>query len=120
MSARRRIFAVVVGLAVCLGLVWYSALIQARSRTYELRPEIRLPEHRTDAGRAIDAYERLMERFMTLMEKNLSGINVDMRGVGKKLDSIDGRLALASNYLKKRFCKKLDRRKRTWRMMEVV
>jgi len=30
---------------------------------------------------------------MTLMEKNLSGINVDMRGVGKKLDSIDGRLA---------------------------
>ena len=93
MSSRRHIFAVAVGLAVCLGLVWHSGLIQARSRTYELRPEIRLPEHRTDAGRAIDAYERLMERYMTLTEKNLSGINVDMKGVGKKLDSIDGRLA---------------------------
>ena len=92
MSARRRIFAVGIGLAVCLGLVWYSGLIQARSRTYELRPEIRLPEQRTDAARAIDAYERLMERYMTLTEKNLSGINVDVRGVGKKLDSIDGRL----------------------------
>lgn len=92
MRAKKSVFAIVAGLIVCVSVVWYCALIEGSDRTYEIRPEIRLPEHRTDAARAIDAYERLMDRYMTLTERNLSGINVDMRSVAKKLESIDGKL----------------------------
>jgi len=96
MRAKKSVFTIVAGLIVCVSVVWYCALIEGSDRTYEIRPEIRLPEHRTDAARAIDAYERLMDRYMTLTERNLSGINVVMRSVGKKLESIDGKLTVLS------------------------
>ena len=93
MRAKKSILGIVAGLIVCVGVVWYSGVIEGYERIYEVRPEIRLPEHRTDAARAIDAYERLMERYMTLSEKNISGINVNLKGVGQKLDSIEKKLA---------------------------
>lgn len=92
MRAKKSVFAIVAGLIVCVSVVWYSTLIEGSDRTYRIRPEIRVPEYRTDAARAIDAYERLMDRYMTLTERNLSGIKVDMRSVAKKLESIDGKL----------------------------
>jgi hypothetical protein len=51
-----------------------------------------LPEHRTDTARAIDAYERVMDRFINLTEKNLTGINTDVKSIAKKLDLIDCKL----------------------------
>jgi predicted nucleic acid-binding Zn-ribbon protein len=47
---------------------------------------------RTDAARAIDAYERLMERYMDLTERNSMRINLGLKEVIKKLDSIDNKL----------------------------
>lgn len=96
MRAKKSIFGIVAGVIVCVSVVWYCTSIEGSDRTYkirpEIRPEIRVPEYRTDAARAIDAYERLMDRYMTLTERNLSGIKVDMRSVAKKLESIDGKL----------------------------
>jgi len=63
---------------------------------YEVRPEIRLPQFKTDTARVIDAYERLMDRYMGLIERNLTGIDRNVREVGEKLDSIDGKLARLS------------------------
>ena len=92
MRTKKGLFSVAAGLIVCVGLVWYSGVIVGYERTYEIRPEIRLPEHRSDAARAIDAYERLMERYMSLSEWNLNGINANLRTVMTKLDLIDGKL----------------------------
>jgi hypothetical protein len=66
--------------------------IQGSSRIYEVQPYINIPEYRINAGRAIDAYERLMERYMDLVEKNITDINVDIEKAIKKLDSIDENL----------------------------
>jgi hypothetical protein len=76
----------------CIIVVWFSTSIQGVSKTYEVEPEITLPEYRTDAARAIDAYERLMERYMDLTERNLFMVAVDVKDVTKKLDSIDHKL----------------------------
>ena len=92
MKTKKGLFSVAAGLIVCVVVVWYSGVIEGYEKRYEIRPEIRLPEHRTDAARAIDAYERLMERYMTLSERNFAGINGNLLGVTKKLDSIDGKL----------------------------
>ncbi|MBN2272372.1 MAG: hypothetical protein JXN61_17300 [Sedimentisphaerales bacterium] len=93
MGSRKGIIGIVSVVVVFAAVVWYCGVIEGTEKTYEIRPEIRLPENRTDAARAIDAYERLMERYMTLSERSFGGIEVDLKDVCKKLDSIDGKLA---------------------------
>lgn len=87
----------VVALAVILlGAMLYSGVMKGGSRAYEyrpeIRPEIRIPEYRTDAARAIDAYERLMERYMSLSERSFGDMAGDLKGVSVKLESIEGQL----------------------------
>ena len=58
----------------------------------DVKPQINIPEYRSDSNRAIDAYERLMERYMDLVEKSISDINEDYKNTNYKLDSIDEKL----------------------------
>lgn len=77
-------------------LIWLTTMLYADGPRYGVRPEIRqeirLPEHRTDTARAIDAYERTMDRYMWLTERNLGGMNSDIKVVLAKLESIDSRM----------------------------
>jgi len=88
----RNLLVVAAGLVCCVVVVWLSTSIQGGEKTYEVRPQITLPEYRTDAARAIDAYERLMDRYMGLTERNLTRFGTGLKGVVKKLDSIDAKL----------------------------
>lgn len=92
MKTRKSLLVVTAGLACCIVVVWLSTLSEGGEKTYELRPEVMLPEYRTDTARAIDAYERLMERYMDLTEMNMVRIGMDVQLFGRKLDSIDGKL----------------------------
>jgi len=92
MKTNRNLLAVAAGLVACLVVVWFSTSIQGVEKTYEVQPQITIPEYRTDAARAIDAYERLMERYMDLTERNLIGIRMDLKRAVEKLDSIDDKL----------------------------
>ena len=96
MRTNRNLLAVVAGLAVCMIVVWLSTSIQGGQKTYELQPQLTIPEYKTDIVRVIDAYERLMERYMDLTERNLTTVGTDLRSVVIKLDSIDGRLTEVS------------------------
>ena len=89
---KRGLLAFGVVFIVCLMAVCFSTSIQGDEKRIEIRPEITLPAYRTDAGRAIDAYERMMIRFMSLTEKNLTGMNTDVKGIAKKLVLIDDKL----------------------------
>ncbi len=79
-------------LIACLIVIEFSSSIQGREKSYEIKPKITLPEYRTDAARAIDAYERVMNRFINLTERNLTGINTDVKEIAKKLILIDCKL----------------------------
>ena len=96
MRTKKNLLALVAGLIACLIVVWVSTSTQGGERRYEIRPEISLPEYRTDAARAIDAYEYMMDRYMSMSEKNLTGINTDVRDIAKKLDSIEHKLTKLS------------------------
>ena len=74
--------------------------ITGGQRTYEVRPEIELPDYRTDNANLIEAYERLMDRYMDLVEKNLGTIDLDIKNtaqalvsINKKLDELSARTA---------------------------
>ncbi len=92
MTTNKKLLAVGAVVVCCITVVWFSTSIQGVPKTYELRPQITVPEYRTDAVRAIDAYERLMERYMDLTERNSTRIGADLKDIMKKLDSIDEKL----------------------------
>jgi len=92
MSRNRKLLALATALIVCAALVWSSTSIRGGEKTYEIQPYISVPEYRTDAARAIDAYERLMDRYMDLTEGNFTRIGVDVRDILRKLDSMDAKL----------------------------
>jgi hypothetical protein len=88
----RKLLVVATGFAVCVIIVWFSKSIEGSPKTYEVHPQINIPEYGTDSFSAIDAYERLMDRYMGLTERNLVRIERDLESVGRKLDSIDRKL----------------------------
>jgi len=92
MITNKNLLAVGAAVVCCITVVWFSTSIQGDPKTYELRPQLTVPEYRTDAVRAIDAYERLMERYMDLTERNSIRISADLKEVIKKLYSIDDKL----------------------------
>jgi len=96
MITNKNLLAVGAVVVCCITVVWFSTSIQGDTKTYELRPQISIPEYRTDAVRAIDAYERLMERYMDLTERNSTRIGMDLKEVIKKLYSIDDKLTQLS------------------------
>ena len=92
MKTRKRTFGWVAGMILCSMAIWSSTRIFGQDNTYEIKPEIRLPENRSDAARAIDAYERVMERYMTLMERSFGQMDGSLGEVTRGLDAIDRRL----------------------------
>ncbi len=93
MTTNKNLLAIGALVVCCIIVVWFSTSIQGNPKTYELRPHISLPEYRTDAARAIDAYERMMERYMNMTERDSIRISADLKEIIKKLYSIDNKLS---------------------------
>ena len=93
MKANRNTLIILIVIIVCSVLVWLSASIEGSQKTYEIHPNIAMPEYKTDLARITDAYERLMERYMDLTEKNQSMVGADLKYVITTLNSIDAQLA---------------------------
>ena len=83
---------VVVVVCLCGGVVWFGSWTDAAEKVYEIRPEDTLGAYRSDSARIMDAYERLMERYMSLVEGNLSNRGTDVGTVTKKLNSIERKI----------------------------
>jgi Na+/phosphate symporter len=92
MKTNRNTLAILVAITVCSVLVWLSASIEGSQKTYEIHPNITMPESKTDLVRVMDAYERLMERYMDLTQQNQAMVGTDLRYVVTTLDSIDVQL----------------------------
>jgi hypothetical protein len=84
---------------VCLIAAAVSTAIPGNGKKYDIDTVVDIPGYQTDAGRAIDAYERMMDRYMDLSEKLLSKMSGDSQTVSTKLDSLDSRLADISTRL---------------------
>ena len=93
MRTNKKLLAVVATIVCCVIVAWSSTSIHGSTNTYELRPQITIPEHRTDVARVVDAYERLMERYMDPTDRNSALMSADIRSIAASLDSIDARLA---------------------------
>ena len=85
----RRSVVVLIG---CVLAVWLGSATDAANRTYELRPEVGLGGTRTNTVMVLDAYERLMDNYMSLIQSNLNGMTGDMSQTTKQINSMDRKL----------------------------
>jgi len=89
MKSKRNMLIAGAVFVICLVAAQFAISVTARDRArYESDQWVTTPEVQTDAGRAIDAYERLMERYVDLSESYL----VDSQSVAQKIESIDAKL----------------------------
>ena len=93
MKSNRRIQIVIVLVSASVVGLWLSTSAGRDRKRYEIETQVYgVPEYRTDAARAIDAYERLMDRHMDLTERGLLDVAADIQTVAARLDAIDARL----------------------------
>jgi hypothetical protein len=94
MKSNKRLLVFLVVICVCVPALWLSVSVGQGRRQYEVETQVYgVPEYRSDAARAIDAYERLMDRYMDLTERNLFSVSADVRLVVTKLDAVHAELA---------------------------
>jgi septal ring factor EnvC (AmiA/AmiB activator) len=86
----RIVAAIVVGMIV-LSL---STSTGRDRKTYEIDAQVyNVPPAQSDATRAINAYERLMERHMDLTERHLTSLAEDIKMLAAEFDAVDARFA---------------------------
>jgi hypothetical protein len=94
MSRNGKIYIVIAAIVFCIVVFCLSTSVGQDRRRYEVETQVYgVPAYQSDAARAIEAYERLMERYLDLTERNLIGLAADVRVFTDKLDAIDGRLS---------------------------
>lgn len=92
MAERKKLIFICSAAVITALIFWFSPTIGGKEKVYEVRPEVTLPEYRTDAARAIDAYERLMERYMDLSAGSFTRLGSDSRAILNKLNAIETKL----------------------------
>lgn len=76
----------------CVLAIWLGSWTDAANKTYELHPDIGMTSPQTNTVMVLDAYERLMDNYMSLVQSNLSAMTGDMTQATKQLGSIERKL----------------------------
>ncbi len=94
MRSNRRVVVAIAGAVVGMIVLTLPTSVGQNQRNYEVQTRVyATPEYRTDTTRAIDAYERVMERYMDATEQNFSLMAADIGAVAVRLEAIDAGLA---------------------------
>jgi peptidoglycan hydrolase CwlO-like protein len=90
-NKRKNLFSSAIGLGLCFIFIQISTSIGGEAK-YEVSPVITLPQYKSETDRAMEAYERMMNRLMDLNEKSFNNINTDVKDIANKQESIAGKL----------------------------
>ena len=88
-SKRFLLFGLTTVLLILLTTLFGRESSEGRQTTYEIRPTITAPQYRSDAARAIDAYERLMDRYLTLIDRSLHTTQSDMQQLRQQVGDLE-------------------------------
>lgn len=93
MKTKRNLFAVTTVVICCVVLACFSPSIQGVRKRYEIQPQVTVPAYGAEAARTLDAYERLMEYYIILAEKNLASVNSGINSINNRLTELSQRAA---------------------------
>ena len=110
METKKRILKVgfIIILACAAIFLLTSQTTTASNKTYELNPgHHSVKGYASDVDRVLDSYERLMGRYMDIVDGNMKGIGSDtnkilikLNSIDKKIDNLDERIARIEKALK--------------------
>jgi hypothetical protein len=75
----------------CVALLWSLAGAQ-NTKTYEIRPQIPESLFKTESARAMDAYERMVDRTLELNARQLDAMDLNIKEVSKQLYRVEAKL----------------------------
>ena len=100
MNRNVRMCMLVAVIVFCLVILSLSTSVGQDHRSYEVPAQIYgIPAWHSDAAHAVDAYERLMQRYTDLTERSMAGVATDLAALARKLDTIDARLTTLDSRL---------------------
>ena len=89
MKQNRHILTLTIIFAVSILVISFYPSLQGGQNYKEVQPEINVNRYLTDNTQPKDAYERLMDRYIDLLEKNISE---DLETTTKNIESIEAKL----------------------------
>jgi len=110
MKTKKRIIKVgfIIVLACAAIFLLTSQTTTASDKTYKINPSQHMVKgYASDVDRIMDSYERLMGRYMDMVDGNMKGVGsgtnnilVKLSSIGKKIDNLDERIARIEKALK--------------------
>lgn len=93
MGSNRKLSSIVATVALGMVVLWLSTSWGQGRSNYQAETRVyATPEYQTDTTRAIDAYEKLMQRYMDAAEHNFNGLSTDVKAMAAKLNTVDAKL----------------------------
>jgi hypothetical protein len=88
---------ILLGVLTCVVLLWSLAGAQGR-KTYEIRPQIPESVFNTGSTRALDAYERVIDRVLELNSRQLDAMDLNVKDMSKQLARVEAKLDRLLNH----------------------
>lgn len=86
----RKLVAVAVGVLV----LWSFYGAQAAKKTYEIQPQIPESLFKSDTTKALEAYERIVDRALDLNGRKLDMMDLNIRAMSDQLNRVESKLDL--------------------------
>jgi hypothetical protein len=93
MRSNRSLWSIAVSVALGMVIALFSTSWGQGRDNYQTQTKVyATPEYKTDTTRAIDAYEKVMERYMDAAERNFTSVSSDLKAVSAKLTALETKL----------------------------
>ncbi|MBP7049998.1 MAG: hypothetical protein KBE65_03195 [Phycisphaerae bacterium] len=93
MKRSHMVYRIAGGIVVFVIVLGWSASPGRDRKTYEVETRVySVDQTPSDATRAINANERLMERYMDMTERQFTDLAADLKVLAVKIDAVDARL----------------------------
>ncbi len=80
------------GVLGCVVLLWSLTGAQGARKTYEIHSQIPESVFKSDSARALDTYERIVDRALDLNRRQLDMMDQNIREMSKQLTRVESKL----------------------------
>ncbi len=82
----------------CVVLLWALTGAQgAKGRTYEIHPQIPESVFKSDSAKALEAYERMVDRVLAINSRQLDTMELNIKSASTQLNRVEMKLDMLLN-----------------------
>jgi hypothetical protein len=85
MTGKRNLLIITAALTLCLTVTWFTTSIHGTETTHDPHPHLAVSQNHTDTEHMVDAYEKLMERYIDITENQVSDLSKRLAAIERNL-----------------------------------